>query len=456
MLIRVVIFSSKLKNCLLKITYRQTRLLQKSNRLCSQFFRKNEMSWPILILIFEIVSFLKSATVAQLYQDVSSHSKTIFPRHYVKEVRPPTRFGKPVEVKFSMNVVDINSINVEDMDFRMDMFLKQEWVDSRLEIPEELFDNEDEYVTLPTELLDDLWQPDLYFLNSKVVEIATLTHKFSSVSLYKNKTVHYSARMHAIVACQMEFLYYPMDIQTCPVNVESFTYNNQKMTLKWASAGVSVSPELKLLQYHIGQPLELQEQNVFTNEKGGNFSRLVVYFRFERQIGHHLIQTFAPSTLVVMLSWSSFWLGLDAVPGRVTLLVTCMLTLVTMFTGLRTDIPPVAYVKALDLWMAICMLFVFAALAEFIIVRVLQENYQLTKKQRNSNSRETAMTPWYINRNDQKVRECKGEGFVRLSWTNKNGEEKILWCEIDRFSRSIFPAFFILFMSIYWPLLVLR
>lgn len=46
-----------------------------------------------------------------------------------------------------------------------------------------------------------------------------------------------------------------------------------------------------------------------------------------------------------MLSWFSFWLGLDAIPGRVTLLVTCMLTLVTMFTGLRADIPPVAYVK---------------------------------------------------------------------------------------------------------------
>lgn len=76
-----------------------------------------------------------------------------------------------------------------------------------------------------------------------------------------------------------------------------------------------------------------------------NFSRLTVYFRFERHIGHHLIQTFAPSALVVVLSWFSFYLGLDAIPGRVTLLVTCMLTLVTMFTGLRSDIPPVAYVK---------------------------------------------------------------------------------------------------------------
>lgn len=31
-------------------------------------------------------------------------------------------------------------------------------------------------------------------------------------------------------------------------------------------------------------------------------------------------------------------------------LVTCMLTLVTMFTGLRADIPPVAYVKVFYLF----------------------------------------------------------------------------------------------------------
>lgn len=174
--------------------------------------------------------------------------------------------------------------------------------------------------------------------------------------------------MHAIIACQMEFQLYPMDIQVCPIYIESCKYawtyrqlnwmyiyyyllhkvssNNQKVKLRWSDSGVTLNPELKLLQYNLGQPLELEESDGYMPEKVGNFSRLTVYFRFERQIGHHLIQTFAPSSLVVMLSWFSFWLGLDAIPGRVTLLVTCMLTLVTMFTGLRADIPPVAYVKA--------------------------------------------------------------------------------------------------------------
>lgn len=56
------------------------------------------------------------------------------------------------------------------------------------------------------------------------LEIATLTHKFSSVTLYKNKTVRYAARMHAIIACQMEFQLYPMDIQICPIYIESCEY----------------------------------------------------------------------------------------------------------------------------------------------------------------------------------------------------------------------------------------
>lgn len=59
------------------------------------------------------------------------------------------------------------------------------------------------------------------FFRSRYTEIATLTHKFSSVTLYKNKTVRYAARMHAIIACQMEFQLYPMDIQICPIYIES-------------------------------------------------------------------------------------------------------------------------------------------------------------------------------------------------------------------------------------------
>lgn len=49
------------------------------------------------------------------------------------------------------------------------MFLKQEWVDARIKIPEEMFEMGDDSITLNSDYFDNLWQPDLYFLNSKVV-----------------------------------------------------------------------------------------------------------------------------------------------------------------------------------------------------------------------------------------------------------------------------------------------
>lgn len=98
----------------------------------------------------------------------STIRRIILPETYLKEVRPPTGKGNPVVIEFSVFVVDINSINVEDMDFRVDMFVHQKWKESRLTLSDDLFEDGDDYVTLPPEFFDNLWQPDPYFLNSKV------------------------------------------------------------------------------------------------------------------------------------------------------------------------------------------------------------------------------------------------------------------------------------------------
>lgn len=52
--------------------------------------------------------------------------------------------------------------------FSVDLFVHQRWLEPRLELPEDIFEEGDDYVTLPPEFFDNLWQPDPYFLNSKV------------------------------------------------------------------------------------------------------------------------------------------------------------------------------------------------------------------------------------------------------------------------------------------------
>ncbi|KAF3422808.1 hypothetical protein E2986_00537 [Frieseomelitta varia] len=397
-------------------------------------------------------------------------SRIVLPEHYVKEIRPPLKQGLPVIVDFNIFVADINSINVEDMDFRVDMFVRQSWIESRLDMPDNIFEEGDDYVTLPPEFFDNLWQPDPYFLNAKV---SGENCGVKSQILLCYVVQKQNGQIFGTDACHYRL---SNGISTIPNGHSNMPHLHREL---WGAGAVTVNPELKLLQYDIGKPMVAEETVDYMVEKSGmdlrrfgNFSRLVVFFRFERQIGHHLIQTFAPSTLVVMLSWFSFWLGLDAIPGRVALLVTSMLTLVTMFTGLKSDIPPVAYVKALDVWMAGCMMFVFAALGEFVVVKVLDLRYQLEYDFQSSMFRhhstriiamEKGQSIWdYDSTYVPKARNKRAgsKHLLQNAWLDPEYPiirvYKTRSQKIDTYSRIGFPILFMLFIVLYWPILLLK
>ena len=52
---------------------------------------------------------------------------------------------------------------------------------------------------------------------------------------------------------------------------------------------------------------------------GGNYSAVTVRFDLAREVGHYIMDYFVPSILLVVVSWVSFWLDPNAVPGRTTL-----------------------------------------------------------------------------------------------------------------------------------------
>lgn len=110
---------------------------------------------------------------------------------------------------------------------------------------------------------------------------------------------------------------------------------------------------------------------------------------FTRKYGYQLIQEFIPSALIVMLSWVSFWISLDAVPARISLGLLSVLTMTTQSSGSRANLPGVSYIKAIDIWMSVCMLFVFAALIEYALVNVLDRKQRRRSLYAESNGRTT-------------------------------------------------------------------
>lgn len=114
----------------------------------------------------------------------------------------------------------------------------------------------------------------------------------------------------------------------------------------------------------------------FINLGGPDFTCIQVDFNLKRNTGFYMIQIYIPTIMIVLLSWVSFWLSIDAVPARISLGILTVLTMTTQKGAAISSLPRVSYVKAIDVWMAVCLAFVFAALLEFAIVNVMQRRQQ--------------------------------------------------------------------------------
>lgn len=86
----------------------------------------------------------------------------------------------------------------------------------------------------------------------------------------------------------------------------------------------------------------------------GKFTCIEVKFHLERQMGYYLIQMYIPSLLIVILSWVSFWINMDAAPARVALGITTVLTMTTQSSGSRASLPKVSQPLQIALFSQFC------------------------------------------------------------------------------------------------------
>jgi hypothetical protein len=139
---------------------------------------------------------------------------------------------------------------------------------------------------------------------------------------------------------------------------------------------VSGNPEMILPD----MALPTYTQSVCDGEKGvndfkqANKSCVLVTVSSKRLRLTIVVQSFLPTGLIVVISWMSLWLHPEAVPGRVTLGITTLLTITTLKNTAQHGLPQVSYVRAIDVWMGGCTAFVFGALLEFICANYVFRN----------------------------------------------------------------------------------
>ncbi|KAL2089983.1 hypothetical protein ACEWY4_014671 [Coilia grayii] len=257
------------------------------------------------------------------------------------------------------------SANVNHEDYTLTMYFQQYWRDKRLAyagIPLNL--------TLDNRVADQLWVPDTYFLNDKKSFVHGVTVKNRMIRLHPDGTVLYGLRITTTAACMMDLRRYPLDEQNCTLEIESYGYTTDDIEFYWKGGDNAVTgvSRIELPQFSIVDYKLVSRNVVFST---GAYPRLSLSFKLKRNIGYFILQTYMPSILITILSWVSFWINYDASAARVALGITTVLTMTTINTHLRETLPKIPYVKAIDMYLMGCFVFVFLALLEYAFVNYI-------------------------------------------------------------------------------------
>jgi len=110
------------------------------------------------------------------------------------------------------------------------LYLRQVWKDDRLAF----YSRGNRSVTLNHRQFDRMWTPDVFVRNLKAGVFHTITVPNRLIRLSPDGTILYSQRLTLTLACDMIFSNYPMDNQTCKIELGSCKFDlvEQNLVLK--------------------------------------------------------------------------------------------------------------------------------------------------------------------------------------------------------------------------------
>ncbi|XP_076309353.1 glutamate-gated chloride channel-like isoform X1 [Tachypleus tridentatus] len=399
----------------------------------------------------------------------------IGPGRYDSRIRPHgiNNTDGPAIVSVNIYIRSISKIDDVTMEYSVQLTFREQWRDERLEFDD--MNGQMAYLTLTDP--NKIWKPDLFFSNEKEGHFHDIIMPNVLLRIYPNGEVLYSIRISLMLSCPMDLKYYPLDKQTCSIIMASYGYTTDDLVFLWKVGDpVQVTKNLHLPRFTLEK---FNTEYCTSKTNTGEYSCIRVDLIFKREFSYYLIQIYIPCCMLVIVSWVSFWLDQNAIPARVSLGVTTLLTMATQTSGINASLPPVSYTKAIDVWTGVCLTFVFGALLEFALVNYASRtdmHKQAAKQQRKwdieHSSLDTdhmedgattfAMKPLVHHRGDMhsdKVHQCEVHMKPPKSinpckaWLNKFPSRSK---RIDVMSRILFPLMFALFNLVYWTTYLFR
>eukprot|EP00093_Oithona_nana_P012399 12399.XXX_323856_316976_1 [CDS] Oithona nana genome sequencing. len=330
-------------------------------------------------LAFLLIVVLTTVLTSPIYADVPrcdknnpdfSKSPFCFPDDYNMDIVPAS--DGPLHVNVDIFVFEVSKIDDISLSMTFELYFDMTWTESRLIINESSPEWEAGGGTVMGSInfIKSMWLPDIQIQNLKNFQLRSIVTDVAGLIIFKDKKVLYTVATEAIISCPMKFSAYPLDHQECKFQVGCYIHDATQIWFNGTFGHDTVNQRAQQYEINI-VPLDEIDRTVVWAER--DYSQTGFKIKLVRRRTPVLLQTYLPSGLFVVVSWISFIVPPEIVPGRMALLVTLFLVLVNIFNSVTANAPKSEGLTAVETWVVMCILHVFCVLLEYaIILKIIQ------------------------------------------------------------------------------------
>jgi len=278
--------------------------------------------------------------------------------------RPGEWWWGATKVYFLVFIVDIDAVDDAEQNFTANVYLRLRWQDPRLAKPGS------EMRQVP---LESVWNPRVLLANRTGLISKSLP---DVVQVDEAGMVTYHQRYTGKLSQAMDLSDFPRDRQKFLVHFVAAGYDDDQLEFvpdthpsAHSSPGGAIANELSLPDWKIlsHEALKLRFQPIAAAHAAGFAFR----FEAERYVEYYLWQVVLPLAVVVMMSWSAFWLGRGETGVRIGVATSSVLTMIAHRFVLASLLPRLPYMTRMDYLTAGSTLLVLLALLVVTLIVVL-------------------------------------------------------------------------------------
>ncbi|XP_069995299.1 uncharacterized protein [Penaeus vannamei] len=289
---------------------------------------------------------------------------------YRPEIPPPSiDNATALNVLVRVYVVTLTSINTVNMEFTADFILQMRWYDARLFF-ENLKDETDLNALTQMEK-KSIWVPTLSFKSARgnrrslldeetkvyvlkrgqpIPADMTFVHE---IEVYNGRTAQLllERKYHVLYGCTFELQMYPFDTQICTMSFQ--TQSATKMYVKLVADYVTFLGRRQLVEYVVGDVTMVDVND------NSSYSSLKLDMVLIRQSGYHLVTTYLPTSIMIVIAYITFYFKVHDFNDRVMVSLTSLLVLSSLLTQTSETLPKTSYFKMVDIWLFFCIVIIF-------------------------------------------------------------------------------------------------